>query len=407
MEREVQMSGFEQVRDLVVGTSSKIVLLVIDGLGGLPDPATGLTELETARTPNLDNLARVGSCGLTRPVGPGITPGSAPGHLGLFGYDPITYNIGRGVLEALGVDFDLQPGDVAARGNFCTIDESGNITDRRAGRISTEESTRLCSLLDGEEIDGVRFIVRPVKEHRFILVLRGASLDARLADTDPQRLGIPPLAVAPLVTEAERTARVTNEFLRRGAAKLTEARPANMFLLRGFSERPSFPEFGEVYKLRPAAIAGYPMYRGLARVLGMDVLSTGPRLADEMDVLKQNYSAYDFFFIHIKGADAAGEDGDFTRKVAVIEDVDTIIPEITALAPDVLVVAGDHSTPAVIKGHSWHDVPCLIYSHWCRHDGLSKFGESYCRTGGLGIIPATDLMPLALAHAQKLIKYGA
>ena len=401
------MQGFELVKDMVVSTPSKIILLVIDGLGGLPNPETGKTELESARTPNIDAMAQTGSCGLTRPVGAGITPGSAPGHLGLFGYNPLSYNIGRGVLEALGVDFDLKPGDVAARGNFCTVDAHGIISDRRAGRISTEESTLLCEALDGCEIDGVQIIVRPVKEHRFITVLRGANLDARLADTDPQRLGTSPLRAMPLAPEAGRTAAVVNEFLRFGAEKLADCHHANMFLLRGFSERPDFPSFGEVYKLKPAAVAGYPMYRGLARVLGMDVLPTNPGIADEITTLKRCYADYDFFFFHVKGADAAGEDGDFARKVAVIEEFDRVLPEITALAPDVLVIAGDHSTPATINGHSWHDVPCLISSKWCRPDGLAKFGESYCRGGSLGILPATDLMPLAMAHAQKLTKYGA
>jgi len=401
------MQGFELIRDMAVNTPSKIVLLVIDGLGGLPDPATGKTELEMAYTPNLDRLAHMGSCGLTRPVGPGITPGSAPGHLGLFGYNPVTYNIGRGVLEALGIDFELKPGDVAARGNFCTIDTQGAITDRRAGRISTEESTVLCQKLDGQEIDGVQFVVLPVKEHRFILVLRGAGLDARLADTDPQRLGALPLATASLVPEAGRTADIVNEFLRRGATLLADSHPANMLLLRGFSERPAFPNFGEIYRLNPAAIASYPMYRGLARVLGMNVLPTDLEILDEIATLRRDYEAYDFFFMHVKGADAAGEDGDFARKIAVIEEVDRALPEIMALAPDVLVVAGDHSTPAVIKGHSWHDVPCLIFSKWCRPDGLPKFGETFCRGGSLGIMDATALMPLAMAHAQKLTKYGA
>lgn len=401
------MQGFELVRDIAVSTPSKIIMLVVDGLGGLPDPATGKTELETAYTPNLDQLACRGSSGLTRPVGSGITPGSAPGHLGLFGYNPLTYNIGRGVLEALGIDFDLQPGDVAARGNFCTIDAGGKITDRRAGRVATEESTRLCKMLDGWEIDGAQIIVRPVKEHRFIIVLRGANLDARLTDTDPQRLGALPLPVAPLSPEAGRAAGIANEFLRRAKETLAPCCPANMLLLRGFSERPSFPSFGEVYRLKPAAIAGYPMYRGLARVLGMDVLPTEPSIPGAIETLKRVYAAYDFFFLHVKGADAAGEDGDFVRKVAVIEELDKLIPEITALAPDVFVVAGDHSTPATIKGHSWHDVPCLISSPWCRPDGLAKFGERHCLGGSLGIIKATSLMPLAMAHAQKLTKYGA
>jgi 2,3-bisphosphoglycerate-independent phosphoglycerate mutase len=401
------MQGFELVKDLAVDTSSKIVLLVIDGLGGLPDPKTGKTELESAATPNMDKLASNGSCGLTQPVGPGITPGSAPGHLALFGYDPQRFAIGRGVLEALGIDFDLQPGDVAARGNFCTVDSDGLITDRRAGRLATEKSAELCRLLDGLEIDGVKIIVRPVKEHRFIMVMRGQELDYRMADTDPQRLGTAPLPAEPLAPEASRAAAVVNAFQAKAGEILAGHHPANMLLLRGFSERPCFPSFGGVYKLSPAAIASYPMYRGLAKVVGMKVLPTGPHLEDEIETLKQNYNNFNFFFLHVKGADAAGEDGDYARKVGVIEEVDRAVPEILKLSPDVVVIAGDHSTPALISGHSWHDVPCLVYSKWCRHDGITKFGESSCRLGGLGTMPATGLMPLAMAHAQKLNKYGA
>ena len=401
------MQSFELVKDICESTPSKIVLLVIDGLGGLSNPKTGKTELETARTPNLDKLAATGNCGLTQPVGPGVTPGSAPGHLALFSYDPIKYAIGRGVLEALGIDFSLEPGDVAARGNFCSVDSQGLITDRRAGRISTEESAKLCQLLDGQEIEGAQVIIRPVKEHRFVLVLHGAGLDYRISDTDPQHVGESAAPALPLVPQARHTAEVINSFVDRAKMVLASHHPANMLLLRGFSGQPDFPSFKEVYKLKACAIASYPMYRGLAKVVGMSVLPTGPGLGDELLTLKQNYDFYDFFFFHVKGADAAGEDGDFARKVSVIEEVDRVIPQIIKLEPEVLLIAGDHSTPALLKAHSWHDVPCLLSSRWCRPDRLAKFGETACREGSLGVIPATHLMPLALAHAQKLTKYGA
>jgi 2,3-bisphosphoglycerate-independent phosphoglycerate mutase len=401
------MQGFETVLNIVESTPSKIVLLVIDGLGGLPDPVTGKTELETACTPNLDRLAAAGNCGFTQPVGPGITPGSAPGHLSLFGYDPIKYAIGRGVLEALGIDLDLEPGDIAARGNFCSTDSRGLITDRRAGRISSEKSAQLCRLLDGQVIEGASVIVRPVKEHRFVLVVRGLSLDYRVTDTDPQHLGVSPNPARPLAPEASRTAGIINKFIERAKIILTEHHPANMLLLRGFSAQPDFPAFNNVYKLMPAAIASYPMYRGLAKVVGMTILPTGPRLNDEITTMAKFFNEFNFFFLHVKGADAAGEDGDFIRKVKVIEEVDNIIPEILNLEPDVLLVAGDHSTPAVMKAHSWHNVPCIVFSALNRPDRLNKFGETTCRMGSLGVIPATSLMPLALAHAQKLTKYGA
>ncbi len=400
-------TDFNLMKELSISTSSKIVMLVIDGLGGLPHTDKGKTELETAHTPHMDKLAFGGNCGLTQPVRPGITPGSAPGHLALFGYDPLRYKIGRGVLEALGIDFDMKPGDIAARGNFCTVSENGLITDRRAGRISTENSTKLCRLLDGMEIEDVKIIVQPVKEHRFIVVLRGEGLNPGVGDTDPQRLDAEPKMAQALNPLAEKTARVVNTFLVQAKETLSRHHPANMMLLRGFSIRPDFPSMHAIYKLRSAAVAGYPMYRGLARVVGMDVLPTGSSIKEEMDSLERHYADYDFFFIHVKGADAAGEDGDFQRKVQVIEEVDAAIPHLLGLKPEVLLIAGDHSTPAALKGHSWHDVPCLLYSNTCRPDGLAGFGESLCCSGSLGRLAAVDLMPLAMAHALKLNKYGA
>jgi len=386
---------------------SKIVLLVIDGLGGLPDQQTGKTELEAAHTPNLDALAVKSICGLSEPVGPGITPGSAPGHLALFGYNPITFVIGRGALEALGVDFDLEPGDIAARGNFCTLDKDGLVTDRRAGRISTEQNTRLCQLLDGLEIDRVKIIVRPVKEHRLIAVFRGDGLNAGVSDSDPQQIGVAAKDITALTGQASRMADIANKFIVQAKAILAGHHPANMILLRGFSERPQFPTMTEIYKLKPAAIVSYPMYRGLAKVVGMEILKTGTTIEDELETLKQNFGRYDFFFIHIKGTDAAGEDGDFDRKVALLEQVDRALGNLIDLEPDVIVVTGDHSTPALLKSHSWHPVPVLLYSRWCRPDRVSQFSESACVLGGLGRLPASEIMPLAMANALKLAKFGA
>jgi len=401
------MDNLDLIKSISISSPSKIVLLVIDGLGGLPRPETGRTELETAKTPNLDKLAAEGICGLSDPIGPGITPGSAPGHLALFGYDPVSYNMGRGVLEAVGVDFDLQPGDVAARGNFCAVDKSGLVTDRRAGRISTEKCAELCRLLDGKVIDGVEIIIRPVKEHRFIAVFRGDRLSEKVGDSDPQQTGVAPLAISALNPEAGRMADIGNKFVAQARIALAEHSPANMVLLRGFSKRPHLPSMSEIYKLKPAAIAGYPMYRGLARLAGMEVLETGAGIEDEFKTLTRNYKDYDFFFLHVKATDSAGEDGDFDRKVAVIEEVDSLLPEITGLQPDVIVVTGDHSTPALLKGHSWHPVPLLLSSRWCRTDKMSEFSESACILGGLGRIPATQIMPLAMANALKLKKFGA
>ena len=397
----------ELIERIAHPSDTKIVLLVIDGLGGLAEPGSGKTELETAKTPNLDQLAAKGVCGLADPVSPGITPGSSPGHLALFGYDPIRCNIGRGILEAIGIDFDIQTGDVATRGNFCTLDEAGLITDRRAGRISTEKCIELCRLLDGMQIDNTRIMVSPVKEHRFIAVFRGEGLVSDVGDSDPQQVGITPKSFEALTSEANRTAGIVNEFVIKAKTTLTEQYPANMILLRGFSKRPHFPSMREVYKLKPAAIASYPMYRGLAKLVGMDVLTTGSTIEDEFATLKQSYASYDFFFVHIKAADAAGEDGDFKRKVEAIEQVDGMLPELISLETDVIVVTGDHSTPAVLKGHSWHPVPLLLYSQWCRTDGVKEFTESTCIAGGLGRLPTTQIMPLAMANALKLTKFGA
>ena len=401
------MIWLDQIREIAKPTSSKIVLLVIDGLGGLPHPETGRTELESAKTPNLDRLAGEGVCGMIDPVGPGITPGSAPGHLALFGYDPFEFTVGRGVLEALGINFDLKEGDVAARGNFCTVDESGVLSDRRAGRISTERCSELCQLLDGASIEGVRILVSPVKEHRFVVVFRGDGLSSELSDSDPQREGVPPKNVIPLSAEAAKAAHIANEFIAKARATLADRSPANMVLLRGFANYPDFPKMREVFSLKPAAIAAYPMYRGLAKVVGMDVLPTGATIEDEIVTLAEHYQSYDFFFLHVKEADIAGEDGDFARKVSVIEQVDLALPRLIDLDPEVIIVTADHSTPAVLKGHSWHPVPFLLRSKWCRPDGVAEFSERACISGALGRFPATQVMPLALANALKLKKFGA
>lgn len=401
------MMELEQIKDVAKSTPSRIVLLVIDGLGGLPHPETGRTELETARTPNLDRLAREGICGLMDPVSPGITPGSAPGHLGLFGYDPLRFTVGRGVLEALGIDFELQDRDVAARGNFCTVDSSGLITDRRAGRISSQRCSELCQLLDGLKIGGVSLFVSPVREHRFVVVFRGEGLSDELSDSDPQKEGLAPRVVIPLSSGAAKAAQVANEFIAKAGATLADQYPTNMVLLRGFAHYPDFPQMGEVFKLKPAAIAPYPMYRGLAKVVGMEVLATGPTIEEEFATLAQHYDSYDFFFLHVKETDIAGEDGDFDRKARIIEEVDAALPRLIGLNPDVIIVTGDHSTPALLKGHSWHPLPFLLRSRWCRPDGVQEFSERACGSGSLGRFLASHVLPLALANALKLEKFGA
>lgn len=401
------MEDFELMRELHIPGPGKILMLVMDGLGGLPMEPGGPTELEAAHTPNLDALARDSICGLSQPVGPGITPGSGPGHLALFGYDPLRYEIGRGVLEACGIGFPLQKEDLAARGNFCTVDEDGRIVDRRAGRIPSEKGAELVAMLRQITLPGVEVFVEPVKEYRFVLVIRGEELVADLTETDPQQLGVPPLPVEALSPQAEATAALVNEWIAQARKILADQHPANMVLLRGLSKEPGLPKMQEIYGLRPAAIATYPMYRGVAQLVGMDVLPTGETIEEELETLKAHWEEYDFFYFHVKKVDSAGEDGDFARKASIIEHVDEILPEILALKPAVVIVTGDHSTPALLKSHSWHPVPTLLWSPYCRADEVTQFGERACMRGGLGTFPATDLLPLAMANALRLNKYGA
>ncbi len=400
------MIDLEQLRDCYVSTPSKIVLLVVDGLGGLAHPDTGRSELETANLPNLDAMARESACGLTTPVLPGVAPGSGPGHLALFGYDPLKYMIGRGALEALGIEAELLTGDVAARGNFCTVDDNGLLVDRRAGRIPTELSAPLCRRLDGIELDGVRVDVFPVQDYRFVLRLRGEGLSEQVSETDPQITGVPALEVKPLVPAAKKTSQLVNQFVEQAGQLLSEEERGNMVLLRGWAQLPSLPPMGEVYRLNPAAIAAYPMYRGLATVAHMKIIPTGMNFSDEVETLRAHYDAHDFFFIHYKPADAAGEDGDFDAKVRALEALDPLIPQIRALNPDVFMVAGDHATPAIMAAHSWHPVPFMLNSPLTRGEGVAAFDEKACGLGSIGRVPATNVMLLALSHSGKLTKFG-
>ncbi len=397
------------LKTLTKPSNTKIVLLVLDGLGGIPDEENGLTELEAAYTPNLDKLAYQGICGLQQPVASGITPGSGPGHLSLFGYNPFEYQVGRGVLAAYGIGFELLDGDVAARGNFCTIDENNIILDRRAGRIPTEENKKLCRILqENIDIEGVEVFVETVKEHRLLLVLRGEGLSGDLHDTDPQETGKPPLPPQATSPRGEKTKGIIEEFLRQARNILKDHHPANMILLRGFSQKPKWPSIQETYKLRGAAIAVYPMYRGLAKLLGMDILDTGETISEEFQTLEEHWERFDFFYIHIKKTDSSGEDGDFDRKKSIIEEVDQEIPRLLELKPDVIIVTGDHSTPSMLKAHSWHPVPLLLWSKNVCRDNVKHFGERECINGSLGPrFPGVEIMPLALAHAGRLEKFGA
>jgi 2,3-bisphosphoglycerate-independent phosphoglycerate mutase len=401
------VNQLDLVRELAEQATSKIVMLVADGLGGLPLEPGGKTELETAATPNLDRLAARGTSGSSIPVIPGITPGSGPGHLGLFGYDPLEFKIGRGALEATGIGFELGPDDVAARGNFCTLDAAGLIADRRAGRIASEESFKVVDRLQAVKIPGVETFVRPVKEHRFVVVFRGQGLDGRVADTDPQAVGVAPLDPQPVVSAAARTAEVAKEFVRQARAILADEPKANGMVLRGFAAKPQLPGYAELYGLRAAAIAVYPMYKGLAQLAGMKLVGKAQSLDEQIDELARHWKDFDFFFLHFKYTDSTGEDGNFAEKVRRIEELDRALPRIEALRPDVLIVTGDHSTPSRLKSHSWHPVPTLLVADTCRPDGLGAFSEKDCLRGGFGIFPAKHLMLLAMAHAGRFGKFGA
>ena len=396
------------MQNLIIHAQTKIVMLIMDGLGGLPRQPGGNTELETAHTPNLDALAECSSLGLTIPVAPGITPGSGPGHLAIFGYDPLQHEIGRGAMEALGVDFDLGPDDLAARGNFCTVDTDGRITDRRAGRIGTDINQELARLLETIRIEGAEIFIEPVKEHRFAFIMRSPGLQDVLSDTDPQKTGIAPLPVQALDPGSEKAARFVNQFITSTRKLLADKHPVNMILLRGFAKLPILPTYQEKYGLKAAAIALNGMYRGVARLVGMQVLNVeGNTLSDEFLTLEKNWGDFDFFYLHVKKTDTFGELGDFDGKVNAIEEVDTLLPRLLALKPDVVIVGGDHSSPSVLKSHSWHPVPMLLYSPYIRADGLVEFGERACTHGSLGTLPATHIMPIALANALRITKYGA
>ena len=397
------------IDSLVVENTTKIIFLVMDGLGGIPVPGKLGTELETAQTPHLDEIARQSVCGLLDPVGPGITPGSGPAHFALFGCDPIKNNVGRGILEAAGINFPMTNRDLLIRINFATIDKSGLVTDRRAGRIDNETNKRICEKLQKNVRleSGVEVIFKPVKEHRALLVLRGDHLHEEIEETDPQRTGIASITPRAILPEAQGTSDLLVELLGKTKDILSDEKKANTILLRGYARHRSFPGLKERFKLNALAIAGYPMYKGIARLLGMDIAEQTETIKDEISVLQKNFLKYDFFFVHIKPTDSRGEDGDFDAKVKVIEDVDALVPMITNLGPDVLVVTGDHSTPSALASHSWHPVPVMLSSKTCRPDRVERFGERDCISGGLGRMPMVYLMGLALAHAQRLEKFGA
>ncbi|WP_337844049.1 2,3-bisphosphoglycerate-independent phosphoglycerate mutase [Thermus sp.] len=406
------MDLFPIFQELKQASESKILLVVLDGVGGLPLEPGGPTELEAAKTPNLDRLAEESALGLLTPVHPGLAPGSGPGHLALFGYDPFRFLVGRGALSALGLGADFREGDVALRGNFATLAQDGTVLDRRAGRPSTEENQRVVARLREAipRLEDAEVHFYTESEHRFLVILRGEGLSDGVTDTDPQKAGLKPLPARALKPEAERTARLLNLLSERIREALKDEPKLNGALFRGASKRPSFPKMAEVYGLRAAAIASYPMYKGLASLVGMEVLPVegeGDAHKGKLKAIRENWDRYDFFYLHFKKTDAKGEDGDFFGKVGEIERFDALLPELLALRPTVLALTGDHSTPALLKAHSWHPVPLLLKAPYLRKDEARRFTEGEALRGSLGHLRGVELMPLLLAHAGRLAKYGA
>ncbi|UQN07473.1 2,3-bisphosphoglycerate-independent phosphoglycerate mutase [Deinococcus sp. QL22] len=405
----------DTVRGLAKKTDSKILMVVLDGVGGLPLTLGGDTELATAKTPNLDALAAASQLGLAELVGAGITPGSGPGHLSLFGYDPLHYVVGRGALSAVGIGVKLGAGDVAVRGNFATLSAGRIVNDRRAGRPSDEKNAEIVAKLRGAiaQIDGTPVEIYTESEHRFVVVFRavgGVPLGANISDVDPQDTGVQPMTAVAQDPASDKTAHLVNTFVARAEAALSAETQVNGVLFRGYSDVPHFPSFDAAYQLRAACIASYPMYKGLASLVGMDVLPVEGHedaLEGKVAALTENWAKYDFFYFHVKKTDSTGEDGDFAAKVKKIELFDALLPQLLALKPDVLCIVGDHSTPSKLASHSWHPVPFLIHSEHGRKDVATRYTEEEAGRGSLGLRKGTDIMPLLMANALKLNKYGA
>ncbi len=398
---------------LTIKTTAKLALVVLDGLGDLATKEQGfLTPLEAAATPNLDSLAKLGAQGRMIPVAPGVTPGSGPGHLGLFGYDPIEYQVGRGVIEALGLGVDLRHGDVAARANFCTLDPNGIVTDRRAGRIATEITAELCALLSRKikKAGDADVLIQPGKGHRFVVIFRGQGLEGPLTDADPNREGLPIPTVHPTDANSvkqKKTAGLVADFYRQALPLLAGRKPANGFLMRGIAHQPAIPTVQERYGLRAACLAVYPMYKGLAQLVGMKKIEGPQTIAEQFRRYLAEFDNFDFFFIHFKYTDMHGEDGDFEAKKKAIEDFDAALPILLEKRPDVLAITGDHSTPCAVKGHSWHPQPVLLVSALSGWDKLERFTETGANLGSLGVFESKYLIRLMQANARMFDKFGA
>jgi 2,3-bisphosphoglycerate-independent phosphoglycerate mutase len=399
--------------ELTLETNAKLVLMVLDGVGDIATKDQGnLTPLEAAATPNLDALCKESAQGRMIPVAPGITPGSGPGHLGLFGYDPLEFQVGRGVIEALGLGVELKTGDVCARANFATLDPKGIVTDRRAGRIPTETCEKLCAMLSAKvkKIGDTQVIIKAGKEHRFVVVFRGKGLEGPLTDADPNREGFAIPTVKPRdprSAKQKKMAKLIAEFYKAALPIIAKEKPANGFLMRGIAHQPDIPLFQDRYSLKPACLAVYPMYKGLAQLVGMTKIEGPQTITEQFERYLAEYDNYDYFFIHFKYTDQYGEDGNFASKKKAIEELDAALPILLKKRPDVLAITGDHSTPAPMKGHSWHPQPVMIHSACSGSDKLERFTETGANQGSLGVFEAKYLIRYMQAHARMFDKFGA
>jgi 2,3-bisphosphoglycerate-independent phosphoglycerate mutase len=399
--------------ELTLKTNAKLALVVLDGLGDIATKEQNyLTPLEAAHTPNLDALSKESAQGRMIPVAPGITPGSGPGHLGLFGYDPLEFQVGRGVIEALGLGVELQPGDVCARANFATLDAKGIVTDRRAGRIPTESCEKLCAMLAAKvkKIGDTQIIIKPGKEHRFVVVFRGKGLQGPLTDADPNREGFAIPTVKPRDpknAKQKKMAGLIAKFYQAALPIIAKEKPANGFLMRGIAHQPEIPLFEERYQLKSACLAVYPMYKGLSQLVGMKKIEGPQSIAEQFERYLTAYDNFGFFFIHYKYTDKAGEDGNFAAKKEAIEAFDAALPILLKKRPDVLAITGDHSTPCALKGHSWHPQPVLLHSAVSGSDKLERFTETGANCGSLGVMEAKHLIRLMQANAKMFDKFGA
>ena len=404
----------------------KTFFVICDGLGDRPIPKLGRkTPLEYAKTPNLDAIARRGIIGAMNTIDIGVRPGSDTAHMAIFGYDPHVYYTGRGPFETAGLRMEHKDGDICFRVNMGTVDDTLHIIDRRAGRIG--DTSAFARELNGMKIDGVEFFVKAGTGYRMGMIMRGKKLSTHITDIDPGHVGkgVRMCEATDDTSEAKRTAKILNTFVSR-AHKLLKRMPvnidrqknglpqANYLLVRGAGVYPKLPRFFDKYGLRAACFAGAGLYKGIARLIGMDVVhvpgATGKpdsNIRAKVETAIKHRKDYDFFFIHFKGADSCGEDGDVEGKIAYIEKIDDAVAPLLKLKNSLVVITADHSTPCTIKSHSADDVPIVIMGDEVRDDDVHEFSERTCAKGRMGHIKGMHVMPIILDLMGIAEKFGA